>query len=115
MASPAQWSPFLGRSATVRSVVVVAAPRSATVDGPVTAPRGTAISVREKAAVPRIRSLPLPFMPNADIPEVGAPSQCPHAEQKARWSALSCAQCLQVRIAVVSLLYPWYRFDMNAA
>src|SRR5579862_6806824 len=111
MASPAQSSPFLGLSATVRSVVV-AAPRSATVPGPVRAPRGAATNVREKAAVPRTRSPPLPFIPNADIPEVGAPSQCPQAEQKARWSALSCAQCLQVRIAVVSLLYPWYRFHM---
>src|SRR5579862_2887996 len=110
MASLAQWSPVLGRSATVRSVVV-AAPRPVSVggpDGPVIDPRGTATIVRENAAVPRTRS-PV-VTPKADIPEVGAPSQCPHAEQNARWSAVSCAQCLQVRMAVESLLYPWYRF-----
>src|SRR5262245_7731918 len=33
----------------------------------------------------------------------------PHCEQNARWSAFSCAQWRQERIAVVSLLYPWYR------
>ncbi len=81
MASLAHPSPRLGVSATVRSVVL-AAPRSGTVDGPVADPRGAATSVRENAAVPRTRSPPL--TPKADIPEVGAPSQCPQAEQKAR-------------------------------
>src|SRR4029078_13214567 len=33
----------------------------------------------------------------------------PHCAQSARWSAFSCAQWRQERIAVVSLLYPWYR------
>src|SRR5450631_2128402 len=119
MASPAQESPRLGRSASVRSVVVAGHPPAGAVgrpvERPVTAPRGAATIVREKAAVPRARSVPFPpilppIPPNADIPEVGAPSQCPQAGQNARWSALLCAQCLQVRIAVVSLLYPWYRF-----
>src|SRR4029077_20660703 len=105
MASPAQESPCLGASAALRSVVVV--PLRATVDGPVTAPRGAATRVREKAAVPRARASRPPE--NADIPEVGAPSHRPHAEQKLRWSAEPCEQCLQVRMAVESLLYPWYR------
>src|SRR5580693_4632626 len=113
MASPAQKSPRLGLSARVRSVV--AAPRSGAVERPVTDSRGAATMVREKAAVPRTRPVPFPpspppIPPNADIPEVGDPSQCPHAAQNARWSALGCAQCLQVRIAVEGLLYPWYRF-----
>src|SRR3954451_121441 len=113
MASLAQESPRLGFSAILRSVVV--SPRTGAVDRPVERPvmdpEGAATMVREKAAVPRARSVPLPpRRPNADIPEVGAPSQCPQAAQNARWSALECAQCLQVRIAVVSLLYPWYRF-----
>src|SRR5579863_6947318 len=117
MASPAQESPRLGLSASVRSVVV--SPRRGAVERPVerrvTAPRGAATIVREKAAVPRARSVPVPLAlpprpPKADIREVGDPSQWPHAAQNARWSALLCAQCLQVRIAVESLLYPWYRF-----
>ncbi len=71
MASPAQRSPVLGGSGTGLSVVG-AVPRRA--PGPVMAPR-VATSVREKAAVPRMRSVPL-ALPNADIREVGeAPSQ----------------------------------------
>src|SRR6185312_10197092 len=106
MASSAQRSPVLGGSATGRCVAV---PRGGSVEGAVMAPRPVATSVRENAAVPRMRSVPF-TTPNADIPEVGTPIQWPHAEQKDRWSAKPCAQCLQVRIAVVSLLYPWYRF-----
>ena len=60
-----------------RCVVV---PRGGIVDAPVIAPREVATSVREKAAVPRIRSTPM-TAPNAIIPEVGAPSQWPQAEQ----------------------------------
>ena len=44
----------------------------------------------------------------ASAPSVFA-SLCPHCEQNARWSAFSCGQWRQGRIAVVSLLYPWYR------
>src|SRR5579863_8135639 len=61
MASPAQESPRLGLSASVRSVVV--SPRRGAVERPVerraTAPRGAATSVREKAAVPRARPVPV--------------------------------------------------------
>src|SRR5450755_3484153 len=107
MASPAQKSPRLG----ARSVVVARHPLRGAVERPVTDSRGAATMVREKAAVPRARSVPVPpSPPKTDIPEVGDPIQCPHAAQNARWSALLCAQCLQVRIAVESLLYPWYRF-----
>ena len=52
--------------------------------------------------MPRTRVSSPPAKPG--IPEVGAPSHRPHAEQKLRWSAVSCAQCWQVRIAVEQVI-----------
>src|SRR5262245_3215004 len=66
---------------------------------------GVATTVREYAAAsPGVDGRQIA----ARAPSVFA-SLRPHCEQNARWSAFSCAQWRQGRIAVVSLLYPWYR------
>jgi hypothetical protein len=57
----------------------------------------------------------LPDTPAGSPPALLGPSLRPHLEQYARWSAFWWEQCRQARIAVVSLLHPWYRFVMNAA
>ena len=66
---------------------------------------GVASTVRENAACSPDTAGRLTA---ASAPSVLA-SLRPQREQNARWSAFSCAQWRQERIAVVSLLYPWYR------
>ena len=102
---PPAASTIVRHFATVRGPV---APSWPTPLPPMTMGAGVASTVRDMAADgERAAICPRAYPPPSSWGTIVPAMRRPHREQYGRWSAFSCAQCRQGRIAVVSLLQSW--------